>query len=74
MWATPSYEFGAWSLVGVLRYLGETTAPDEDALDWGGRAVYSTADYALSLEFVQRSPFDQTEAIKRTHRFVGIAE
>ena len=74
VWATPSYEFGAWSLVGVLRYLDETGAFDQDALDWGGRALYSTADYALSLEFVQRLPIEQTDAIERSHRFVGIAE
>jgi hypothetical protein len=74
VWATPSYEFGAWSLVGVLRYLDETSFFNEDALDWGGRALYSTADYGLSLEFVQRSPLDQTDVIKRSHRFVGIAE
>ena len=74
VWATPSYDFGAWNLVGVLRYLDETTAPSEDALDWGGRAVYSTADYALSLEFVRRSPIDSTETIRRSHRFVGVAE
>jgi hypothetical protein len=74
VWATPSYEFGSWSLVGVLRYLDETSFFNEDALDWGGRALYSTADYALSLEVVQRSPLDQTDVIKRSHRFVGIAE
>ena len=74
VWATPSYEFGAWSLVGVLRYLDETGAFDADALDWGGRALYSTADYALSLEFVQRSPIEPTDAIERSHRLVGIAE
>lgn len=74
VWATPSYEFGSWSLVGVLRYLDESSFFNEDALDWGGRALYSTADYALSLEVVQRSPLDQTDVIKRSHRFVGIAE
>jgi hypothetical protein len=74
VWATPSYEFGSWSLIGVLRYLDETTAASEDALDWGGRALYSGAGYALSLEFVERSPIDRTGAIRRSHRLVGIAE
>ena len=78
VWATPSYEFGPWNLVGVLRYLDDVTAgglgADEDAFDWGGRAIYSTADYGLSLEIVQRSPIEQTDVVKRSHRFVGIAE
>ena len=73
VWATPSYEFGPWNLVGVLRYLDDVTAGGEDGVDVGGRAIYSTSDYALSLELVQRSPLD-TETIKRSHRFVGIAE
>ena len=77
IWATPSYEVGPWNLVGVLRYLNDVTpsdaADDDDSIDWGGRAIYSTATYALSLEFVQRSPLD-TETLKRSHRFVGIAE
>ena len=74
VWATPGYEFGPWNLVGVLRYLDDAVTGDEDALDWGGRGIYSAADYALSLEFVQRSPFEQTDLIRRSHRFVGIAE
>jgi hypothetical protein len=74
IWATPSYEFGPWNLVGVLRYLDEAAAGAEDAVDWGGRAIYSTADYGLSLEFVQRSPIELTDTIKRSHRVVGIAE
>jgi hypothetical protein len=78
VWATPSYEFGRWSLVGVLRYLDEVTAgvpgADDDAFDWGGRAIYSTADYGLSLEFVQRSPIEQTDIVRRSHRFAGLAE
>jgi hypothetical protein len=74
IWATPSYQFGPWNLVGVLRFLDEATAGAEDAVDWGGRAIYSTADYGLSLEFVQRSPFELTDTVKRSHRLVGIAE
>ncbi len=64
----------------MLRYLDEDAASspgaglDIDAFDWGGRAIYSTADYGLSLEFVQRSPIEQTDIVKRSHRFVGIAE
>jgi hypothetical protein len=74
VWATPSYEFGSWNLLGVLRYLDETGAPNRDAFDWGGRAIYSSADYALSFEYVERTPVDQTPAVRRTHRLVGIAE
>ena len=74
VWATPSYEFGPWNVLGVLRYLDDTATPNEDAVDWGGRTIYSTADYSLSLEFVERSPIDQTTTLKRSHRFVGIAE
>ena len=82
VWVTPSYEFGRWNLVGVLRYLDEIAAgvngggpaTDDDAFDWGGRAIYSTADYGLSLEFVQRSPIEQTDIVTRSHRLVGIAE
>jgi hypothetical protein len=74
VWAAPSYEFGSWTLIGVVRYLDEATAINQNALDWGGRALYSSADYALSVEFVERSPIVQTAAIKRSHRFVGIAE
>jgi len=74
VWATPSYEFGPWNVLGVLRYLDEAAAPNEDAVDWGGRMIYSTADYSLSLEFVERSPIDETTTVKRSHRFVGIAE
>jgi hypothetical protein len=74
VWATPSYEFGAWNLLGVLRYLDETETPDRDAFDWGGRAIYSSADYALSVEYVERSPLHQTPAVRRSHRLVGVAE
>jgi hypothetical protein len=74
VWVTPSYESGPWSLLGVLRYLDERETPSQDAVDWGGRALFSSADYALSLEYVQRSPFDQTDIVRRSHRFVGIAE
>ena len=59
VWATPSYEFGFGNVLGVLRYLDETEAPDREAFDWGGRAIYSSADYALSFEYVQRSPLQQ---------------
>jgi hypothetical protein len=74
IWATPSYEFGPWNVLGVLRYVDDTATPNQDAIDWGGRTMYSTADYSLSLEFVERSPIDQTTTLRRSHRFVGIAE
>jgi hypothetical protein len=74
VWATPSYEFGSWNVLGVLRYLDQPETPDQDAFDWGGRAIYSSADYALSFEYVQRSPLHQTPAVRRSHRLVGIAE
>jgi hypothetical protein len=74
VWATPSYEFGAWSLLGVLRYLDETETPSQDAFDWGGRAIYSSANYALSFEYVERSPVDQTPSVRRSNRLVGVAE
>jgi hypothetical protein len=74
VWATPSYEFGSWNVLGVLRYVDETEIPDRDALDLGGRAIYSGADYALSFEYVERSPLEQTPIVRRSHRLVGVAE
>lgn len=74
VWATPGYEAGPWNVLGVLRYIDDSVTPNEDAVDWGGRAIFSTPDYALSLEFVERSPIDPTPAVKRSHRFVGVAE
>jgi hypothetical protein len=74
IWATPSYEFGPWNVLGVLRYLDETETPNQDAIDMGGRAIYSGADYALSFEYVARSPLDQTPVVRRSHRLVGVAE
>lgn len=72
IWATPSYEFGRWSVLGVLRYLDDAGVLDDDAVDWGGRAIYSTADYSLSAEYVERSPL--AAAFEASRRFVGIAE
>jgi hypothetical protein len=58
----------------VLRYVDDGQPANEDAVDWGGRGVYSTSDYAMSLEFVERAPRQVTETLKRSHRLVGIAE
>ena len=74
LWLTPSYEQGHWSFLGVLRYIDDSVTPNEDAVDWGGRSIYSNANYAVSLEFVERSPIDPTDTFKRSHRLVGIAE
>lgn len=74
VWATPSYEAGPWTALGVVRFVDDQVTPNEDAVDWGGRAIYSQATYAMSLEFVERAPVDVTSTVKRSHRLVGIAE
>lgn len=74
IWATPSYETGPWAVLGVARFVDETAATNENAVDWGGRIIYSTADYGLSVEYVERQPIDSGSTVKRSHRFVGIGE
>jgi hypothetical protein len=74
IWLTPSYERGPWTALGVVRYIDDSKVPNEDALDWGGRAIFSTADYTFSLEYVERAPNDPTDVLKRSHRLVGVAE
>jgi hypothetical protein len=74
MWATPSYEAGPWAVLGVVRYEDNALTNNEDAVDWGGRIFYSTTDYAISMEYVERSPVTVSETLKRSHRLVGIAE
>jgi hypothetical protein len=73
-WATASYEEGPWTGLGVFRYTDDGGTANEDAIDWGGRFIYSTSRYAASLEFVERTPIDETDTFKRSHRLVGIAE
>jgi hypothetical protein len=72
IWVTPSYTTGGWAALAVVRYEDALLA-DEDALDWGGRVMYSTTNYAASLEFVERSPIDSL-TLTRSHRLIGIAE
>ena len=74
IWATPSYHAGPWAILGVARYEDDAQTTDDDAIDWGGRAIYSTTDYAVSFEHVERSPLGDVTLLKRTHRLVGIAE
>ncbi len=71
VWITPSYASGGWAALGVFRYEDSADA-DEDALDWGGRLLYSTTNYSVSLEYVERSPIDSI--LTRSHRLVGIGE
>jgi len=72
-WATPSYESGPWSAVGVFRYEDDALVFNEDAIELGGRAIYSTEIYAVSLEYVERAPV-RDNPLNRSHRLVGIAE
>jgi hypothetical protein len=72
-WATPSYESGPWSAVGVFRYEDDALAFNEDAIELGGRGIYSSDVYAVSLEYVERTPVREN-LLNRSHRLVGIAE
>ena len=74
IWLTPSYEQGSWTVLGVMRYLDDAAAINEDAVDWGGRAIFSGANFGVSLEFVERAPVEPTDMFRRSHRVVGIAE
>jgi hypothetical protein len=71
IWVTPSYASGGWAALGVIRY--EDARATEDAVDWGGRVVYSASNYAVSLEYVERSPIDSA-TLTRSHRLIGTGE
>ncbi len=72
IWVTPSYASRGWAALGVIRY-EDTRVTGMDALDWGGRILYSTSNYAVSLEYVERSPINNA-TLTHSHRLVGIGE
>jgi hypothetical protein len=72
IWATPSYQTGQLSVVGVARYLSKDGDAGKKALDVGLRGTYSRDRYAISAEYVRRRFRDSD--LQGGHRFVGIAE
>jgi hypothetical protein len=53
-WLTASYTLPRVSFVGVVRYQGLENAGTTDAIDFGGRMIYTRASYGLSVEYVGR--------------------
>lgn len=78
IWGTMSYRKGAWSPVGVIRYLNRPEAtpltnqlPEEELLDVGFRLIHTTGAFGLSGEYVLRRSFDGADG---RHRLVGAVE
>lgn len=54
-WFTGGYEWRKWSVLGVLRYLGDQDDSDESSIDLGGRIVFDNFKrFSLSAETVYR--------------------
>lgn len=51
---TLAYAQKHWKAVGILRRLEERRSRSGDATDLGGRVIYASGDFGLSLEGVQR--------------------
>jgi hypothetical protein len=56
IWTSASYTLPNLSFVGVVRWLADDDPGDQDAIDVGGRFIYTRDRYALSLEYVGRHP------------------
>ena len=61
IWVTPSYASGGWAALGCFATKMRSQA-DEDAVDWGGRRLYSASNYAVSLEYRRAVAYRQRDA------------
>lgn len=72
-WVTPAYQSGHWVGLGVVRYVRDSlNATETDAVEAGGRGIFSTDSATLSLEYVKRT--FRNSAVDGSHRLVVIAE